>query len=309
MPNYLSLPDYTQLRYDIRGSGPVLVIQAPGWGCGADVYEQTLGTLAEDFTVVTHDPRGSGDTLVLDPNSINIGQHVEDLARLIEYLGVEKCSLLGHSHGGWISLLYAANYPDMLDKLILVCAEMESIDGFDVAQNAFLEKRKSTCEYAVLQMFEAASCQFSNLQSDFEFMDWFHTVMPLYAHNPADLQYKFSTVSLTDFSVQALHASHRSNALFPVGDLLSEIQVPTLVLNGSSDFLGLRLMAERFAQTLPKVQQEVISNAGHFPWMERASAFFPMVKKFLLEEFVLPETPKPTPIGDARTGGELDTYI
>ena len=99
------------------------------------------------------------------------------------------------------------------------------------------------------------------------------------------------------------------NALFPVGDLLSEIQVPTLVVNGASDFLGLRLMAERFVQTLPKVQQELISNAGHFPWMERPSAFFPMVKKFLLEEFVVPENPKPTPSGDARTGGELDTYI
>lgn len=309
MSRYLSLPDHNQLRYSVQGTGPLLVVQPPGWGCGSYLYEKTLAELAKDFTVVTYDPRGSGDSLVLSPRTINIGQHVEDLAFLMDYIGVETFHLLGHSHGGWIALLYAAHHTERLEKLVLVCGEMESVDGFDVAQQTYLTSRKQVFPHAVEQMLAAASCSYANFHTDIDFTNWFYGVLPLYAHKANELSLQFSALSMPDFSYQALQVSQQTNAQFPVGEFLCGIDVPTLVINGTSDFTGLRLMAERFVDQLPKVKQAWIENAGHYPWMEQPDNFFPIVKSFLLEEFQEPNSANNDPKGDAPVGSEVDMHV
>lgn len=42
------------------------------------------------------------------------------LRRVVKYLQLDKVSLIGHSRGGSVAFLYAATYPDEVDKLICI---------------------------------------------------------------------------------------------------------------------------------------------------------------------------------------------
>jgi proline iminopeptidase len=80
--------DGLRLRCKVAGSGPVLIVQPPGWGIGAALYENTFAPLERNFTVIYHDPRGSGQSeSPADPQEMNVGAFVEDLEALRKHLG------------------------------------------------------------------------------------------------------------------------------------------------------------------------------------------------------------------------------
>ena len=49
-------------HYTVSGQGPLLVVQAPGWGIGSAYLRNGLAPLTQHFTVLTYDPRGSGQS-------------------------------------------------------------------------------------------------------------------------------------------------------------------------------------------------------------------------------------------------------
>ncbi len=74
--------------------------------------------LAFDFEVFIPDLRNHGQS-PHDP-IFNFPVLVEDLHELIENLGLKKMNLVGHSLGGKIAMLFALEYPDLLDKIVVV---------------------------------------------------------------------------------------------------------------------------------------------------------------------------------------------
>jgi hypothetical protein len=114
-----------KLRFKVAGSGPVLMVQPPGWGVGAGLYEHAFGPLESHFTLIYHDPRGSGRSEApADSAEMNVGAFVEDLESLREHLKLDSFALLGHSHGGFIALNYALKYPRRLSHLLPVDAQL-----------------------------------------------------------------------------------------------------------------------------------------------------------------------------------------
>ena len=74
--------------------------------------------LGLDFEVFIPDLRNHGQS-PHDP-VFNLPVLVEDLRELIEDQGLEKVNLIGHSLGGRTAMLFALEYPDLLDKLVVV---------------------------------------------------------------------------------------------------------------------------------------------------------------------------------------------
>jgi pimeloyl-ACP methyl ester carboxylesterase len=54
------------------------------------------------------------------PTGYSINHHCQDILALIEDQGLERPVLMGHSLGAFIALVFAAQYPDRVDRLILV---------------------------------------------------------------------------------------------------------------------------------------------------------------------------------------------
>lgn len=109
----------TQVYYEKRGSGPLLLFISPP-GLGTAVFEQQRA-LENDYCVVTFDPRGNGKSQSGDNYTSALGNWVEDTAELIDHLG-GNVILCGYSLGGTPAQITALQYPEKVKALILINA-------------------------------------------------------------------------------------------------------------------------------------------------------------------------------------------
>jgi len=107
------------LYYEVRGSGPVLLMM-PGGPADAAAFRNTAVPLASDYTVVTYDPRGLSHSKVdgpLDEERI-VQVFADDVHRLLSAITKEKAFVFASSGGASISLELAARHPEQLSTLI-----------------------------------------------------------------------------------------------------------------------------------------------------------------------------------------------
>ncbi len=95
------------------------VILAPHGITANHTCWQPLAELMPDAMIIAPDLRGRGrSNTVSEP--FGLLQHARDLESLLDYLGVEKAVVVGHSMGGFVSVRFAANFPDRVSALVLV---------------------------------------------------------------------------------------------------------------------------------------------------------------------------------------------
>lgn len=107
------------LRILRAGSGRPLVL-LPGWTCSADFFVHQLTGLADRFDVIAVDPRGHGGSdKPLTGNTF--AQRGDDLAALLDALGLDDVVLLGWSFGVLDALSYVRRHgTDRLAQVVLV---------------------------------------------------------------------------------------------------------------------------------------------------------------------------------------------
>jgi aminoacrylate hydrolase len=102
------------------GTGAPLFLVA-GLGGRHQFWQKQWDAFAEHFKVILHDHRGVGNST---PDKTVLGaQHMaDDLIKLMDAMGIEKATIVGHSTGGAIGQHIALKYPDRLDKLVMSCS-------------------------------------------------------------------------------------------------------------------------------------------------------------------------------------------
>lgn len=126
------------LAYRIEGEGPPLILLHGFQGTGP-IHWQVPGTsrlLAKNFQVITLDNRGHGHS-DKPTRPEDYGLHmVEDIRRLMEHLNIETAHFAGYSMGGWISLKFAATYPEQVLSLAIGGSGYNQFDAKQVGQIA-----------------------------------------------------------------------------------------------------------------------------------------------------------------------------
>jgi len=113
-----------RINYDEYGSGhPLILVHGLG-GNGTDTWKHLIAPLSEDFRVLACDLRGSGRSEVTQ-GPYSIEQLTDDVAALANAIGLERVSVMGHSLGGGISLLFAATRPEQIAAIVGVGAVAE----------------------------------------------------------------------------------------------------------------------------------------------------------------------------------------
>src|SRR5690348_4468658 len=103
------------LYVETHGTGRPLVLLHGGLGSG-EMFGPILPVLAEHHQVVVVDLQGHGRTADID-RPIDIRLMADDIAALIDHLGLDKPDLVGYSLGGGVALLTAVKYPAKARKL------------------------------------------------------------------------------------------------------------------------------------------------------------------------------------------------
>src|SRR5437879_1733882 len=118
MTKSFTTADGRTLTYRREGDGPALVCHPGGPGFST-TYLADFGGLGESFTLVFFNPRGTGGSDRAPTYALR--DYVADLEELRTQLGLEEMNLLGHSHGGFVAIAYASQYPERLRRLVLSC--------------------------------------------------------------------------------------------------------------------------------------------------------------------------------------------
>ena len=89
------------------------------------MWDAVIPLLATDFTVVSYDLRGFGES---SPMDLHFGYtHADDLAALLDHLGVARAALVGFSFGGQVALTMALEQPARVSRLVLVDSLVEGV--------------------------------------------------------------------------------------------------------------------------------------------------------------------------------------
>ena len=116
------------LHYEVSGIGPCVVL-CHGYPASHQVWMFQIPVLAQNYQVVSMDHRGHGSSDApssADDYSFSI--FANDVRGLIEYLGITKCCLVGHSMGGYIALRIALDSSSLISSLVLVGTSSGRID-------------------------------------------------------------------------------------------------------------------------------------------------------------------------------------
>ncbi|OUQ80221.1 alpha/beta hydrolase [Flavonifractor sp. An100] len=112
-----------KLNYMEQGSGFPLVL-LHGNGGDHTYFEHQMAPFSAHYRVIAVDTRGHGES-PRGEAPFTLEQFAQDLKDFLDELGIEKCHLLGFSDGGNIALLFALQYPQYIDKLILNGANLD----------------------------------------------------------------------------------------------------------------------------------------------------------------------------------------
>jgi pimeloyl-ACP methyl ester carboxylesterase len=113
------------MYYEIHGTGEPLVVLH-----GAYMSIMTLGELvprlAETRQVIAIELQGHGRTADIDERPFSYEQMADDVAALMEEIGVEKADIFGYSMGGNTALQLAIRHPERVDRLVVAAAGYNS---------------------------------------------------------------------------------------------------------------------------------------------------------------------------------------
>ncbi|GHJ44655.1 putative hydrolase YraK [Catellatospora sp. TT07R-123] len=113
----LSVPG-AELYYEVRGTGPLLLISQSGEG-DAGRSTDLVDRLAADYTVVTYDRRGLSRSVPADPaRPWTMADHADDVHRLLAALTDRPARMLGCSLGAVIGMHLAVRHPEQLAVLV-----------------------------------------------------------------------------------------------------------------------------------------------------------------------------------------------
>src|SRR5216110_3083242 len=97
------------LYYETHGAGRPLILLHGGLGSG-EMFGPVLPMLAERHQVIAVDLQGHGRTADID-RPIDARLMADDIAALIDHLGLDKPDLVGYSLGGGVAFFTAVNHP------------------------------------------------------------------------------------------------------------------------------------------------------------------------------------------------------
>src|SRR5690348_1494135 len=122
------------LYYETHGTGQPMILLHGGLGSG-EMFGPIMPQLAEHHQVITPDLQGHGRTADID-RPIDVRLMADDIAALIDHLGLDKPDVVGYSLGGGVAFFTAVKHPDKVGRLVMASANItrEAIPAEMLAQ-------------------------------------------------------------------------------------------------------------------------------------------------------------------------------
>jgi 3-oxoadipate enol-lactonase len=260
------LADTIKTYYEDHGdnkSYPLILIHPIGGNILIWHHEISL-LLKSGFRVIAYEIRGHYRTNMGKVGAYAMQDLVDDLHHLMEHLNIKKCSIIGHSIGGIIASMYAAQYPEIADAIVLINSSPKKFEVKD------LEKHFKTREVAITNGIEAlveyklrALDETRDLLNDKRYSDLFRDV--------------FTKTSVGGFVAATI-------ALYTIPEnvveKLQSSNCKVFAIVGSDDDVFMRLLKET-KEEMPEMQLKVLDGSDHWVIIEKPKEMYDILMDFL----------------------------
>ncbi len=274
------------LHYEAAGTGHPLVLIHAGV---ADhrMWDGPFAAFARSYRVIRYDTRGYGASLTEDVEFSNR----EDLAALLDHLGITRAHLLGVSRGGQIAMDFTLERPSKVSALIMVASGPGGFHSPDPVPEV---------ETKVFDEMEAAweAKEFERL-ADLELRFWVDGPGQPEGRVPAPIREHVREMILHNYRTHAVEGKPQPLKP-PAAARLGEISVPALIVTGDLDTSHIRAASDFITEHIRGARKVVIPGTAHMLSLEQPQTFIQIVQEFL-QEVRLPEGGAPA--GGARATG------
>ncbi len=249
----------------------VPVVLLHGFTGSKESWLELREALSDSRRVVSIDLPGHGGTQAgSEAENYSMGRAVAMVKALMaDCLDAPRFSLVGYSMGGRLALAIALDHGSSVEKLVLESASPGIADGAERAR-----RRQSDEELAAFVESEGIEA-FVNRWERLPLFDSLAALSP-------DKRYHMRRVRLRCApSGLALSLRAMGTGVQPwLGDRLSELAMPTLLVAGALDGKFTRI-AREMASLIPHARLGIIEAAGHAPHLEQSGRFNRVVAEFL----------------------------
>lgn len=218
-------------------------------------------TFSSRYQCVLHDFRGQGRS-DKPPGPYEMSMHVDDMAALLDELGIESAHLLGTSYGGEVGMMFAIAHPSRVRSLTVIASVSET----DEKMLRDVRLWRDTARNAPETLYDAAAP--SIYSAPFLTPEWMDLGRRRMRSMPSDW-------------FRALADLCDAFTRLDITRDLRKITAPTLVIAGADDTLKPVRFSEIIAREIPNAQLRMIPGAAHAVFLEKPEEMNAMVMEFL----------------------------
>jgi pimeloyl-ACP methyl ester carboxylesterase len=257
-------------RYWQAGDSGNTVILLHGGGGYIELWKHNISELAKQHRVYAFDMVGAGRSDRLD-NDYTFDFMAQFTRDFMKALDIPKASLIGTSAGGGVALTFTLNFPELVDRLILVgSAGLGKEINFLLRITTLpgLGKLFSSPSKSGVAMLCKQAVYDSKLIND-EIVEEFYQMATLPGAAEATLNLGRSNFNIWGQFYQSL------------AERLHTIANPTLIIWGRQDSMVPVTHAQNAAKIIPNTRLEIIEKCGHWSPIEHPQKFNQLVLEFL----------------------------
>jgi pimeloyl-ACP methyl ester carboxylesterase len=264
-----------RVTYRRAGEGPAIVL-IHGIASSSRTWRAVIDGLAQRHTVIAPDLLGHGSS-GKPRGDYSLGAYASGIRDLLAVLDIPRCTVVGHSLGGGIAMQFAYQFPDRLERLVLV-------DSGGLGEEVSLALRAATLPGAELVL----PLLFSPLTRS-----WGRVIGRaagrLGLKPTANVQGIVEGVdSLGDADARRAFVHTARSVIDPRGQrvdardrLYLSRAVPTLLVWGEEDPIIPLAHGRRAHELMPNSRLEIFRKAGHFPFNDDPGRFVDVLVDFI----------------------------
>jgi pimeloyl-ACP methyl ester carboxylesterase/creatinine amidohydrolase/Fe(II)-dependent formamide hydrolase-like protein len=252
----------TRLFYEVKGTGPAVVL-IHGGQLDCRMWDDQFAAFSRDFRVIRYDVRGYGGSSQPDM----LYSDADDLAGLLDYLGIDKAHIVGLSLGGRIAIDLAVTHPARVRSLTLAGP---GLSGYEPPGGTETDLR-------MWNIIKAARDEGPEKATAL----WLSDPFMAPAMEQARLAPGLRRIARENAHCWLGNPLLQRPSKPPAAARLGEIQIPTLLVIGDRDVPQIKATAETLEKGIKGSTKVMVAGAGHMVNMEKPAAFNEAVLSFL----------------------------
>ena len=254
------------------GDGPPIVFVHGLAGCWQNWLEN-IPRLARERRVLAPDLPGFGESEMPADGRISIPGYGGSVERFCAELDLGEVVLVGNSMGGFVSAETAIQFPQRVERLVLVSAAGITVTSLRRAPVAAWGRAA-----AMAGSRSAAETRLAIVRPRLR-----HAVFASIVRHPSRIAPEMLWELAQGAGREAFLPALMAHLDYDFRERLPEIRCPTLIVWGEKDMVIPVKDADEFERSIPGARKVVFDDTGHVPMIERAPTFNDLLLDFVDE--------------------------